>query len=137
MSSFTTPQSSTVVTPNTTVWKLDAAHTLVEFSAKHMMISTVKGQFKKIDATVQWDEQDVTNSSVEATIDASSLVTGQDMRDNHLRSQDFLHPFFPPAFFFALHCKHTPVLSPSLLNTMVVAPGIHNPAPPVLSCSGK
>src|SRR5437588_61805 len=58
------------------IWKIDPAHTLVQFSAKHMMISTVKGQFKQVIAEVDWDEQDVTKSSVVATIDASSLVTG-------------------------------------------------------------
>jgi polyisoprenoid-binding protein YceI len=100
MSTFATPQSSTGVTPNTTTWKLDPAHTLVEFSAKHMMISTVKGQFQKIDATVLWDEQNIANSSVEATIDAASLVTGQDMRDNHLRSQDFFHADEHPIITF-------------------------------------
>ena len=91
MSSYTSPQNSPLTTSGTTTWKLDPAHTLVEFSAKHMMITTVKGQFKKVDATVLWNENDITNSSVDATIDASSLVTGQDYRDNHLRSEDFLH----------------------------------------------
>ena len=78
-------------TKTKSIWKIDPAHTSVRFSAKHMMISTVRGQFKSVIAEVDWDEQDVTNSSVVATIDASSLVTGVDMRDNHLRSADFLH----------------------------------------------
>src|SRR5690242_14911984 len=78
-------------TQTKSIWKLDPAHTSVQFSAKHMMISTVRGQFKNVIAEVDWDEQDVTKSSVVATIDASSLVTGVDMRDNHLRSADFLH----------------------------------------------
>jgi polyisoprenoid-binding protein YceI len=65
-----------------------------------MMISTVKGRFQKIDATVVWDEQDITRSTVEASIDTASLVTGQDMRDNHLRSQDFLHADEHPVITF-------------------------------------
>jgi polyisoprenoid-binding protein YceI len=78
------------IASRTTLWKTDPAHTLVEFSAKHMMVTTVKGQFKKVDAQVNWDEADITNSSVEATIDATSLISGEDRRDGHLRSADFL-----------------------------------------------
>jgi polyisoprenoid-binding protein YceI len=87
-------------TKTKSIWKIDPAHTNVQFSAKHMMISTVKGQFKQVIAEVDWDEQDVTKSSVVATIDASSLVTGVDMRDNHLRSADFLHAEQYPAITF-------------------------------------
>jgi polyisoprenoid-binding protein YceI len=65
-----------------------------------MMITTVKGQFKTVDATVLWDESDITRSSIEASIDAASLVTGQDFRDNHLRSEDFLHTGEHPAIDF-------------------------------------
>jgi polyisoprenoid-binding protein YceI len=74
-----------------TVWQLDPAHTQVEFSAKHMMFTTVKGHFGKISGTIRLDEQDVSGSSVEAEIDAASLDTRVEQRDTHLRSQDFLH----------------------------------------------
>ncbi len=79
------------IAPKTILWKTDPTHTLVEFSAKHMMISTVKGQFKKAEAQVNWDDTNVANSSVQATIDAASLVSGDDKRDGHLHSPDFLH----------------------------------------------
>ena len=72
------------------VWKVDPSHTLVEFSAKHMMFTTVKGRFNKIETEVDWDETDVTKSSVVAKIDAASLTTGDEKRDGHLRSADFL-----------------------------------------------
>src|SRR5690349_671381 len=88
------------IAPRTTTWKADPTHTLVEFSAKHMMITTVKGQFKQVDAEVSWDDEDVTKSSVEATIDASSLVSGEDRRDGHLRSEDFLHAEQHPVITF-------------------------------------
>lgn len=71
-------------------WIADPAHTLVEFSGKHMMISTVKGRFTDVDFTLDLDRDDLTNSSVKATIGAASLQSGIEYRDNHLRSADFL-----------------------------------------------
>jgi polyisoprenoid-binding protein YceI len=71
-------------------WKLDPAHTLVEFSAKHLMITTVKGRITEIEGTIYSDEKDPQNSSVEATLKAASLDTRTDQRDQHLRSADFL-----------------------------------------------
>jgi polyisoprenoid-binding protein YceI len=73
-----------------TAWKLDPAHTLVEFSAKHLMITTVKGRITDIEGVIYSDEKDLKNSSVEATLKAVSLDTRTDQRDQHLRSADFL-----------------------------------------------
>lgn len=78
-------------TTKATLWKVDPVHTLVEFSGKHMMISTVKGRFNKVEGTAVWDEADISKSSVQATIDATTLVSGEEKRDNHLHSADFLH----------------------------------------------
>jgi polyisoprenoid-binding protein YceI len=74
-----------------TGWKLDPAHTLVEFSAKHMMITTVKGRIADVEGTIYTDEKDPRNSSVEATLKGASLDTRSDQRDQHLRSGDFLN----------------------------------------------
>jgi len=74
-----------------TTWQLDSAHTQVEFSAKHMMFTTVKGHFANIKGTIHLDEQDISRSSVEAEIDAATLDTRVEQRNTHLRSQDFLH----------------------------------------------
>jgi polyisoprenoid-binding protein YceI len=71
-------------------WQLDPPHTLVEFSAKHMMITTVKGHFGSERGTLVYDEGDPSRSTVEAEIDAASLYTGTAMRDNDLRSSHFL-----------------------------------------------
>ena len=90
---LTTNQANqtTQTTPGSrTLWYADPAHTDVSFSAKHMMIATVKGRFTKVEATLELDEQDFTNSTVEAKIDSTSLYTGVDYRDNHLRSADFI-----------------------------------------------
>jgi polyisoprenoid-binding protein YceI len=73
-----------------TQWKLDPTHTLVEFSAKHLMITTVKGRITDVEGTIYIDENDPSNSTVEATLDAKSIDTRTDQRDNHLRSADFL-----------------------------------------------
>jgi polyisoprenoid-binding protein YceI len=73
-----------------TVWKLDPTHTLVEFSAKHLMITTVKGRITDIEGTIYADEKDPKNSTVEVTLKAASLDTRTDQRDQHLRSADFL-----------------------------------------------
>jgi len=71
------------------VWKIDAAHSQVEFSAKHMMFTTVRGRFQQFDAEIDWNEQDFTRSSVTANIKADSIFTGEERRDAHLRSGDF------------------------------------------------
>lgn len=72
------------------IWNLDPAHTHANFSARHMMVSTVRGGFDKVSGTVVFDPQNPAASSVEATIDVASINTGVADRDNHLRSADFL-----------------------------------------------
>jgi len=74
----------------TTTWTLDPAHTLVEFAAKHLMITTVKGRFTDVSGTIHMDETDPSASSVEAVIKAASIDTRTDQRDAHLKSADFL-----------------------------------------------
>jgi polyisoprenoid-binding protein YceI len=73
-----------------TTWKLDPAHTLVEFSAKHLMITTVKGRITDVEGTIVSDGEDPKNSSVEVALKAASLDTRTEQRDQHLRSADFL-----------------------------------------------
>jgi polyisoprenoid-binding protein YceI len=70
-------------------WKLDADHSAAEFGVKHMMVSTVKGQFSKVAGTVSLDDKDLSKSKVEATIDASTVDTRNAKRDAHLKSKDF------------------------------------------------
>lgn len=70
-------------------WGIDPAHTLIEFSAKHMMFTTVRGRFQEFDGTLNLNEDDITKSFVEGTVNVASLTTGTDDRDAHLRSPDF------------------------------------------------
>lgn len=73
-----------------TVWTLDPTHSQVEFSVKHMMFTTVRGRFAGVEGTVELDQDNPADSSVEVDIDAASLDTRVEDRDNHLRSADFL-----------------------------------------------
>lgn len=71
-------------------WVVDTAHSQIQFSARHMMITTVRGSFKKYEATVTPNEAHPEKSTVEVNIDANSIETGESQRDGHLRSPDFL-----------------------------------------------
>jgi polyisoprenoid-binding protein YceI len=70
-------------------WALDANHTHSAFTIRHLVISNVRGEFGKTTGTLKLDEKDVTRSSVEATIETSTIDTRVADRDNHLRSPDF------------------------------------------------
>jgi polyisoprenoid-binding protein YceI len=70
-------------------WNLDPAHSTAGFQVKHMMVSNVHGSFEKVSGTVQLDEKNPAKNSVKAQIDASSITTGVDQRDSHLKSPDF------------------------------------------------
>jgi polyisoprenoid-binding protein YceI len=70
-------------------WNIDATHSGINFSIRHMVVSKVRGRFAKFSGNLAIDEGDITRSVVEATIDASSIDTGTAQRDTHLRSPDF------------------------------------------------
>ena len=71
-------------------WNFDAAHTAVTFSARHMMVTTVHGRFAPPTGKLVFDPANPAASYVEATIDATTISTGVDQRDAHLKSADFL-----------------------------------------------
>ena len=74
----------------TETWQLDPPHSAAQFAVRHMGISTVRGTFTKLSGTVQYDPTDPTKSSIDATIDAASVDSRVEMRDNDLRSPKFL-----------------------------------------------
>lgn len=74
----------------TGTWTIDPAHSLVEFTVKHMMITKVRGRFADLSGVVTLDEEDPSRSRVEVEIDAASIDTRNGDRDAHLRSTDFL-----------------------------------------------
>jgi polyisoprenoid-binding protein YceI len=73
-----------------TTWKLDTAHTVVSFTAKHMMITKVRGIFKGVTGSIDFDEANPAASTVSVAIPAATIETGMERRDDHLRSADFL-----------------------------------------------
>ena len=86
-------------------WDIDPAHSTVEFSVRHMMVTTVKGQFQKVKGTVELDEKDPSKSTVEVSIETASIDTREAKRDAHLKSPDF----FDAAKFPALTFKSTKI----------------------------
>jgi polyisoprenoid-binding protein YceI len=81
-------------------WQLDPPHSSAQFSVRHLGVSTVRGAFTKVSGTVKYDTSDVTKSSIQAMIDATSVDTRVDMRDNDLRSPNYLDVKKYPTIMF-------------------------------------
>jgi polyisoprenoid-binding protein YceI len=73
----------------TTSWAIDSAHSQAAFTIRHMGISNVNGRFGNVSGTIKIDPNDLTKSSVNATIDTTTVDTGVAQRDGHLKSPDF------------------------------------------------
>ena len=87
-------------------WKVDYAHSHVQFSAKHMMISTVRGSFDKYTVDANINEEDPTQSDLEVKIETASVNTRNEQRDAHLRSADFFNAEeYPEITFEAKHVE--------------------------------
>ena len=84
--SIATPQDA----KQTVTWTVDGSHSVAEFSAKHMMITRVKGRIADLRGTVTIDEASPERSAVDVELDAASIDTRSEQRDAHLRSADFL-----------------------------------------------
>jgi polyisoprenoid-binding protein YceI len=89
-------------------WDIDSAHTHVGFGVKHMMISTVHGAFKTFTGNVALNDADITKSKVHLEIDAGSITTDNDKRDEHLKSPDFFDVAkFPKLVFDSTNVQKT------------------------------
>jgi polyisoprenoid-binding protein YceI len=86
MSVTTNNSTDLEIIPGT--WNIDASHTLVEFTARHLMVTKVRGQFPGVTGTVTIAENPL-ESNVDVTIDVASVTTGDEKRDGHLKSADF------------------------------------------------
>jgi polyisoprenoid-binding protein YceI len=71
-------------------WTFEPGHTAAEFCVRHMMVTNVRGAFKDVHGTLEFDPADPSKSSVEAVIDAKGIWSGDEARDGHLRNADFL-----------------------------------------------
>ena len=95
-----------MTTETTSTWNIDPAHSAVEFKVKHMMISNVKGKFSGISGILHRYEADHTQSTLEVSIDASTINTQDAQRDGHLKSADFFHvEKFPAMTFKSTHIE--------------------------------
>jgi polyisoprenoid-binding protein YceI len=84
----------------TQTWNIDPMHTAAQFAVRHMGISTVRGAFTKVSGTVQYDAAAPEKTVIDASIDANSIDTRVDMRDNDLRSPNFFEVAKYPALTF-------------------------------------
>lgn len=74
-----------------TKWNVDAAHTNVGFSVRHMMVSNVRGSFTGVEGSVTGDIDNLTDAKIDFKIDVNTINTNNEDRDNHLRSADFFN----------------------------------------------
>jgi polyisoprenoid-binding protein YceI len=89
------------------MWNLDASHSHAGFSVRHLMISNVRGEFRQLAGTLQYDSANVENSSVSVTIQAASIDTREPNRDGHLKSADFFEvEKYPEITFNSTQWQH-------------------------------
>jgi len=81
-------------------WSIDVGHSLIQFSGRHLMVSTVRGRFDKFTGTIAFDEAHPERMTVDMQIEAAGLSSNNAERDNHLRSADFLNVEKYPYLYF-------------------------------------
>lgn len=81
-------------------WDVDGSHSSAGFTVKHMMVSNVNGSFNVKSGTVNVDDKDITRSTVEAVLDATTVNTGNTKRDEHLKAPDFFDTAKHPTITF-------------------------------------
>src|SRR5687768_12001869 len=107
MALVATPLLAQTATPATETWGIDKSHSNATFKVRHLM-ANVSGEFRDFDAVINVDRANPANSSVEFTIQAASIDTGNDKRDDHLRSPDFFDAAkFPTITFKSSSIKST------------------------------
>lgn len=87
-------------TETLTNWTVDPAHSEITFKVKHQVISTVTGSFKSFDATIESENDDFEDAKVTFEADINSIDTGNEDRDNHLKSDDFFNAAEHPKLLF-------------------------------------
>jgi polyisoprenoid-binding protein YceI len=128
-----------------TTWQIDPNHTAAQFSVRHLGVSIVRGAFTKVSGSAQYDPTDPSKDTLEATIDANSVDTRVEMRDNDLRSARFFDVQKYPTITF--HSKQTKAVSPGKLRitgdltihgvTKEVVLDVDGPSAPIKDPMGK
>jgi polyisoprenoid-binding protein YceI len=126
-------------------WRIDTAHSSAQFSVRHMMISTVRGQFGGIKGNLRYDPKNPAASTIEATIDCNTLNTGTAKRDSDLRSPEFFDVKRYPSMKFK--SSSVAVVGPDKLKvtgdltinaiTRQVVLDIEGPTPPIRDPQGR
>ncbi len=105
---LTASLSAATLAAQASTWTIDPAHSGVGFQIKHLGVSTVRGSFSGVTGTVVWDDKNLDAAHVEAVIDAKTVNTGQDKRDEHLKSPDFFDvEKYPTLKFHSTSVKRT------------------------------
>ncbi len=82
------------------IWKIDTVHSQIGFKVKHLMVSTVRGNFDKFEGSITSSDDSFENAEAELIVDMGSVNTKNEMRDNHLRSADFFEIETYPSLSF-------------------------------------
>lgn len=89
-------------------WTIDSSHSAIHFSVRHMMISTVRGEFRNFSGTVNFNQDNPIQSTVEVEVDTASVNTRDEKRDGHLQSADFFDvENYPVATFKSTRAEQT------------------------------
>lgn len=81
-------------------WKIDHAHSRIEFKVKHLVVTTLGGHFTTFDATAETNGDDFTDAKISFEADVDSITTGNEQRDGHLKSDDFFNSASYPKIKF-------------------------------------
>ncbi|HRH37208.1 MAG TPA: YceI family protein, partial [Flavobacteriales bacterium] len=92
--------STATETTTRTTWNLDPSHSELVFKVKHLMITNLKGEFRKMNASIEMIGDDLSTAKAKVTIDAASVFTNDENRDKHLRGADFFDVEQHPEILF-------------------------------------
>jgi len=101
-------------------YEIDPAHTYIGFTAKHMLVMNVRGRFNRFSGHITLDPQDITKSSADVTIEAASIDTGNERRDEHLRSADFFEAEKYPTIRFVSRRVEKQAESLTLVGDLII-----------------
>ncbi len=134
-----------ILSAQNATWRIDPLHSLAQFSVRHMMISTVRGQFGGVKGSIEYDPKNPAAARVEATIDCTTINTGEPKRDNDLKGEEFFDIKKYPVMTF--RSKRVEVAGPGRLKvtgdltinavTKQVVLDVEGPTEPIKDTQGR